>query len=85
MEKVVEEVSDNTSPADMEKGVNNEVDDENKRNFIEQNDTKLNDEDEDSTEVEYKEENITAYSEISTIAKNDVNLNGICEGKEMNY
>ena len=54
----------------MEECVNDEVDDEKKRNLIEVNDTKINDEDEDEdedcTEVNYLEENITTYTESST-------------------
>ena len=67
----------------MEECVNGEVDDEKQFNLIEENKTKLNDEDEDSIEVDYKEKNITADSESNTISKNDDNLNEICEGKEI--
>ena len=49
MEKVIEECPYDTSPVDMEEGVNNKVDDENRRNLIEEKETRVNDEDEDST------------------------------------
>ena len=65
----------------MEKVVNDEVDDEKRRNLIEEIYTRVNDEDENSIEVEEKEENITVDSESNTISKNDDNRNEICEGK----
>ena len=68
----------------MKEGINDEVDDQNRRNLIEENEKNLNDDDADSTEVEDKEENVTTDSESNTIAKNDDNLIEICEGKEMN-
>ena len=52
-----------------------------KRNLIEENETKLNDEDEDSIEVYEKEENVKTDSEISTCARSYDKLNEICEGK----
>ena len=84
----------------MEECVNDEVDDEKKRNLIEVNDTKINDEDEDEdedcTEVNYLEENITTYTESSTSetiddkqkGEKDVIAEGnheVCEGKRINY
>ena len=67
----------------MQECVNDEVYDENKHNIIKLNETKLNDEDEDSTEFEDKEENATIDSEISTCAENDDKLNEIGEGKQI--
>ena len=55
MKKVIEECIDYTSPVEMEECVNDEVDDENKHNLIEENETTLNDKDEDSTEVKDRE------------------------------
>ena len=81
MERVIEELPDDTYPVEMELFVNDEFADDNKRNFIEENETKLNGEDEDSTEVEEKEENVPTDSEISTIAKIDDNIDEICEGR----
>ena len=44
MEKVIEECLYDTHPVDMEGGVNDEVDDENRNNFIEENKIRVNDE-----------------------------------------
>ena len=84
MKKEIEEFFDDTSPVEMEKCVNDAVDDENKHNLFEENETKLNYEDEDSTEIEGEEENVTTDSESSTFAEMDDKLNEICEGEEMN-
>ena len=46
----------------MEECVNDEVDDANKCNLIEENQTKINDEDEDNTEFNDKEEIIGTYT-----------------------
>ena len=47
----MEECSDNTSPIVLEECVNDELDDDNKNNSIGENETKVNDEDGDDTEV----------------------------------
>ena len=85
MEKVIEECSDHTSPVNREECGDDEVDDENSCNLIEENEKKFNDENEDSTDVEEKEENATIDPESNTVAKNNHNINGICEGEEINY
>ena len=54
---------------------------EKRRNFIEENETRVNYEYENGTEVEGKEGNIKTDYESNTIAKNDDNHNAICEGK----
>ena len=65
----------------MEVCVNDEVDDENKRNLMEENETKLNDK--DFTEVQDKQDNVTNNSEKWTSAKDDTKLNKFCEGEEI--
>ena len=50
----------------MDSCVNDEVDDENKHNLIEENDTKRNDEYEDCTKVNDKELNVATDTESST-------------------
>ena len=52
MKKVIEKFPHATSPSDMEEYVNDAVNDEKKHNLIEENETKINYEDEDSIEVE---------------------------------
>ena len=49
MEKVIEECPDDTSPVDMKEFLNDKFGDDNKHALIEENETRLNDEDEDST------------------------------------
>ena len=75
----MEEWPDYTPPADMKEGVNYEVDYDNRRNFIEEKETKVDDEDENSIKNEDKEENVTTGSESDNIAKNDDNFDKICE------
>ena len=65
----------------MEVCVNDEVNDENKRNLMEENETKLNDK--DFTEVQDKQDNVTNNSENWTSAKDDTKLNKFCEGEEI--
>ena len=68
----------------MEEGFDNGFYDYNKCNFIEDNETRVNDEDEYSTEVEKKEDDVTTDYEINIIAKNDDNRNAIYESKNVN-
>ena len=51
----------------MDEGVNDEFDDENRLNFIEENDTRVNGEDKYSKEVEEKEEDVKTDSEINAL------------------
>ena len=67
----------------MEEGINYEVENDNRLNLIEENREMVSHEDEDSTEVGGKEENVTIDSERNIFSKNDDNLNEICEGKEI--
>ena len=55
MKKVIEECPDDTYPIATEECLNDELDDENKNNFIEENDTKLNDEYGDNKKVNDEE------------------------------
>ena len=55
MKKVIKELPDDTSPVVMEECVNDETDDEKKRNSIEENETKINDEYGDDTGFNYEE------------------------------
>ena len=57
LEKVWEELPYDTNRVDIEEDVNDEFDDDNRIDFIEENETLVNDEDEDSTEIEEEKEN----------------------------